>query len=362
MRKLTQKQRLYLLYKAKKAHKKKVQKNREKRCVHQARFNDTQQAYDVWCPVEIKLLGKHAYETFDFIQSIKDTANKYGRVRLLMQRVRRINADGMVLLLAEITALKHHNIKLRIIQPKAIKERAVLKHTGFLELFGATCKVDTSNFDSVSRWLVKSGKGKVNGEELDITHLMQQSHAQQSNLPDLSGKTFSFKMNNGIIEAISNTMSHAYVGERQGGFSLSENHTKWWAFSCYNHADKTFTLLTVDLGIGMARSTDEVYEEYRKAHGLTLWASAKQILRGKKDHDIIQILAEGSKKLSCTELPHRGLGLETNILKPAKEFDNVDVAIYSNRGYYSRFNTETETKELPRAVNGTIIAWIIRLG
>ncbi len=354
MKKYSKKYFEHLLRKSEKAQIKLIKKNRPKK---KSRYNSHHYEYSVLCPPQIGLLGKYGPATFDFIAKIKSTAAKHGRVKLGLQQLKKINADAMVLLQAEVTALLHNNVGVTVIKPKTARERAVLSHTGFFALLGTTSKIKTEIYESVYRWQVECGNKGIEGER--ISNMLESSLAFAQEV--LIDDTLLFKIKTGISEAVSNTMLHAYIDERNGGFSLDTGQLKWWAFACFNKEDKSFTLISIDLGIGMARSIDEVYDDYRRKQQLKSWAWLRDKISGKKDHEIIRLLAESNDNLSSTKETYRGLGLQTDIIGLSKNYPNIDIAIYSNKGYYSTFNDKTTSKELADNVNGTIVAWTIKL-
>ncbi len=150
-----------------------------------------------------------------------------------------------------------------------------------------------------------------------------------------------------LTEAMTNSINHAYPD-----YYLANNQLKeklWWMSASLNTQSKILTIMFYDEGIGIPKSLPRTYPEAIKSLG------------GLRNDDAQLIKAATKLKRTSTYKPTRGKGL-----KDIKDYISCCkkgwLTIYSCRGEYNYFSNNTETICNRRiALPGTLIQWKVNL-
>lgn len=73
---------------------------------------------------------------------------------------------------------------------------------------------------------------------------------------EFDGRIKNFKqLYEGMVEAMANSVAHAYLSERGDGFELTPDTKRWWAF--WQERAGKLSVVICDLGIGISRSLSD---------------------------------------------------------------------------------------------------------
>ena len=156
----------------------------------------------------------------------------------------------------------------------------------------------------------------------------------------------------GIVEAMSNSVQHAYEGPRADGLDLGVRG--WWMFS--QEIDGNLTVALCDLGIGIPVSLPASKKWSREV----LEGILSRVSLAHPDASWIKEVVELQKTRTGEE--HRGKGLG-EILDVVRRARSGYLRIMSNHGLYG-FKGETrqeDVRDLRRSIMGTIVLWTIPL-
>ena len=151
-----------------------------------------------------------------------------------------------------------------------------------------------------------------------------------------------------LVEAMSNSRRHAYPEDFPK--SLSTPIGLWWMSGAYNPNNKTLTVMFYDQGVGIPAT---IPRKGRWEH-LRGWLAEK----GLSDDDASRIKASIELGATQTKEPHRGLGMQRNILRYVEGHPNDRLRILSAKGEYIYHGDGTdEFKNHTRSLGGTLIQW-----
>lgn len=300
-------------------------------------------------PQYIDYYSRRTYElTNKFINDITDAAlNEQRKVFIDFSQTEKISAAAMLSLLAEVDVLikqsSHGRHAISFNHPKDEKIESILKQVGFYDVVGKEIR-HTKDFDDVTFWQYCSGScsepiiAKPMFDELSKT------------LKGTQGK----KLYRGFVEAMSNSVEHAYLDDSQ---HCEEDKTaKWWAFAGIR--DKSLAVVICDKGVGIPNTLP-------KTQGVSRLNNLLESL-GYKHHKITDakyIKAATSLTKTRTGARHRGKGL-TDIKAVIDSLGKGSLLIYSNKGEY-RYKAQKALDgvimDYKTSVSGTIIEWTIPL-
>ncbi|EGR2016759.1 ATP-binding protein [Vibrio cholerae] len=291
--------------------------------------------------------------TFDktnkFINDIVDVVrNENRKVFIDFSQTKKISAAAMLSLLAEVDVLTkqsvHGKYAISFNHPKDEKTESILKQIGFYELVGKEMR-DTKEFDDVTFWRYCSGScseaiiAKPIFDELSET---------------LKGTQGSKKLYRGFVEAMSNSVEHAYLDD---SVHCEEDRTaKWWAFAGIKNNE--LAVVICDKGVGIPRTLP-------KTQGVDKINDLLETL-GYKHHKVTDgkyIKAATSLTKTRTLERHRGKGL-TDIKAVIDSIGKGSLLIFSNKGefrYKAQKTLDGVIMDHKTSVSGTIIEWTIPL-
>lgn len=280
-----------------------------------------------------------------FIKSIKDAIDKKFKVSISFEDTEYISAAAMISLLAEIELLviRHNPIKvIYFSHPKDKKIESILKQVGFYDLLKKE-KRDTPEYDDVTFWKFASG---VCSEPIETKRMFQEIKAE------IEIKA-SKKLYRGVIEAMANSVEHAYL-DSKGQICEPEDTKRWWCFAGIK--DDRLVVVICDKGVGIPKTLPMT-----QGSNLDLLF---QLLRITKRTDSAYIKTASSLKETRTGAKHRGKGI-ADMKRVVDMLNSSRLTIFSNRGLY-RYKGKTSPmlealSDFKHSVNGTIVEWNIPL-
>ncbi|WP_298196517.1 hypothetical protein [Novosphingobium sp.] len=155
----------------------------------------------------------------------------------------------------------------------------------------------------------------------------------------------------GIVEAMTNTVHHAYVG--QSGEQLKKHiGRRWWALS--QEREGNLTVAICDLGIGIPRSLPRS-ATFSRPVVQTAW---KALGLDKSDASAIRVALELGK--TSTGQKGRGRGL-SEIVEAANLSAGGRVLISSNKGVFVSVDGKSYARNASHAIRGTLILWTVEM-
>lgn len=303
-------------------------------------------------PREINLVvGSKRRATLVFCKRIRQSYLQEGRsVVLDFSQTRKIQASGMLVVVAEIDrAQRMGGANQRFLSklPDEICEetkivRQVLDQIELLERTGNPALSESRDeYDlSVRNWRYATGT-RVDEEPGNV---LEQHEGRIA--PALMEK-----MQIGLMEAITNSLHHAYRADRQDG-CRSFNERRWWMFT--HEADGKLQVMVCDLGIGITRSLPLRWDRhFLKKLGSYFGNDHKDVAAIK----MALVLGETS-----TEEENRGKGMH-QIWNAAHESDLGGVAIMSGKGHlqYAADTKRQSDGAYDSEFLGTLVNWQVSI-
>lgn len=300
-----------------------------------------------------KYIDYYSHRTFDktnkFIDEIVDAVrNEQRKVFVDFSQTEKISAAAMLSLLAEVDVLTKQSIHgkhaVSFNHPKEEKIESILKQVGLYDVVGKE-KRETKEFDDVTFWQYCSGSCS---EPLIAKPIFDELSEM------LKGTQGSKKLYRGFVEAMSNSVEHAYIDDSE---HCEEDRTaKWWAFAGVKNRE--LAVVICDKGVGIPNTLP-------KTQGVS---KINDILEsfGYKHHKITDgkyIKAATSLTKTRTLAKHRGKGL-TDIKAVIDSIGKGSLLIFSNKGEYrykAQKTLDGVIMDYKTSVGGTIIEWTIPL-
>jgi len=294
-------------------------------------------------PVSLDYYKKsHFHKTNAFIEQVRSCGfENERRIHLNFSNTRYISAAAMLSLLAEVDLIlgrsKHRYNAVNFNHPNDSKIESILNQVGFYDLVRKD-KRKVKEFVDVSFWRFVSGNST---EPLLASKMIRDI---QNEVESKTGKN----LYRGFIEAMSNSVEHAYLG--------TDLERKWWAFAGIK--DGHLVVVICDKGVGIPSTLP-------RTRGFDLVRSLITSLfgPGAMDKDSSYIKAAAEIANSRTNLPHRGKGLN-DMKSVIRLIGSGMLSIFSNRGLYSftaghNDAEREETYDFKTSVAGTIVEWVI---
>lgn len=276
----------------------------------------------IQAPSKLDLYSKDNFEKFcNFIVRL-GTASKYNnRVIICFRDTHRITAGAALRLLAEVShLLKTHeglSFACSVQNRRQGKYRntdrvieEVLQQIGFFSLIGQPERTPTKQAD-ISIWRQLSGNLADGSLAASLLNSLPQTISKKS-------KAHLYK---GAIEAMANSVDHAYPSENSDG-EVIEN--RWWML--VGTKQDSITLIVCDLGVGIPVTLP-------KKHPESMLKSIFQKIGIIGNGDAELIHASTFIKRTRTNQTHRGKG-GADIRSITEHFPSALLSIRSNRGCY----------------------------
>jgi len=329
---------------------------------------------NVDAPAKLDIYSAKNHAIFvSFLDNYRRTVKNNKKTFISFRNSTRITAAAALLLVAETDRLvtAYPNAVIRCSFPPATTEgkyrnyqnivESVLNQIGFFKLIDQEC-VSHTKHHSVEIWRQLSGStadGSLAASLLD-------------SLPEEITKASRQKLYRGAIEAIANSVEHAYPSPRNDGIGTMDS--RWWMLVGY---DATYlTVIICDLGVGIPSTLPKKHPE----SFLSLIRTRFSIFDN-SDAELIRAsthVKETRSHLSTsTKLPNRGKG-GADFRNIAKAFPTATLIVRSNKGaffltgeaakplkksssrrYVDGTNRTESTLNHSNSIRGTLTEWIV---
>jgi len=276
----------------------------------------------VQAPPQLDMYNRSNFELFsNFIQNLRQASKFNNRVVICFRDTTQITAGAGLRLLAEVSHLLKLHPTLSFGCSIATRRRgkfrtldnrieAILQQIGFFKVIGQPERTPSRQED-VAVW--KQLSGNLADGSLAASLL--------NNLPDTISKRSKAHLYKGAIEAMANSVDHAYPDDA-GDSTDSEN--RWWML--VGKKQDSITQIVCDLGVGIPFTLPKKHPESM------LKTIFKKIgVLGSGDAELIH--ASTFIKRTRTNLTHRGKG-GADIRSITEHFPSALLSIRSNRGCY----------------------------
>jgi len=283
--------------------------------------------------------------TNKFINDLRDCTIVNGRrVFIDFSQTIFISAAAMLSLLAEVDLIirqsKHGRRVVSFSNPKEEKIESILKQVGFYDLVKKQ-KRTTKEYPDVTFWKYTSGS-------LSEPVLANEMLAEiRKSLKSYNSK----KLYRGFIEAMSNSVEHAYLNGPEK--DTQNDESKWWTFAGI-YDDKVIVVIC-DKGVGIPSTLPNtqgrsVLVDFFKNIGVSLH----------KVSDSSYIKAAATLSRTRTGQANRGKGF-TDITSVIDSIGTGMLSIFSNKGRYIYKGNKGVIKDIVKdyktSVYGTIVEW-----
>lgn len=267
-----------------------------------------------------------------------------GKVRVVLDlsRIARMRPSGAVLLLAEVDralAKPGGAKRITVRRPQNDVVDQVMQQIGIYERLGIACSTAPSD-ESVVHWRAATGviSDGVTGGTILLNYDGRLADGLTRGLYD------------GVVEAMTNTVQHAYDGSI--GSRLKHGlGRRWWMLS--HERDNLLTVAICDLGIGIPRSLPRS-KTFALSDVKTLW---RKLGLNTSDASAIEVAIRLGE--TRTGQKGRGKGL-AEIVEAVNLSDSGGVFISSNRGVLSCAPGKRHvTRNTPHSIHGTLIHWSV---
>ncbi len=301
-------------------------------------------------PEKIDYYQKNNFEiTSNFLDGIKDCALRADRrIFLDFSKTSYISAAAMLSFLAEVDVItKKSPFGVRAVSfnhPRNEKMESVLKQVGFYDLLKKD-KRQTEEYDDVTFWKYTSG-------------VCSEPILAQDMITDIKNeleRSASRKLYRGFVEAMSNSVEHAYEGD--DSHCEEDSTAKWWTFAGIRNSE--LVVVICDKGVGIPQTLP-------KTQGATRIEELLRLLGIKRFEakDSTYIQAASSLSNTSTGKSYRGKGL-TDMKKVIDSIGHGFMSIFSNYGRYVYKGAQGAINEVTidykQSVSGTIVEWVIPL-
>lgn len=281
---------------------------------------------------------RHREKLTKFLGRVRKYVKNGQRILIDFSETQETVSDGTLLFYSEIKRLISifpNSLKLITCNiPSSNKVRQVLSQIGLLKLLNNNFIIAPKR-DDVINWHAAEGR-KVDGERY---HDFMGSY--NGRITDALNEKFF----NSVTEAMTNSINHAYIDDREDGIKLND-YTGWWMFS--QEKEGTLSVLFCDLGVGIPRTLPITKPGYFNT------LVQKLALTTSKDSKIIEhAIVYGSTR---TDQENRGKGL-TQIVDLINGMNDATIMIHSNKGFYSLSGGKEKSYDFNTSIMGTMIFW-----
>jgi hypothetical protein len=329
---------------------------------------------NVDAPAKLDIYSAKNHATFvSFLDNLRRSVKRNKKTFISFRNSTRITAAAGLLLVAEtdrlVTAFPSAIIRCSF--PPITTEgkyrnnqnivESALNQIGFFKLIGQECNSHTKH-RSIEIWRQLSGStadGSLAGSLLN-------------SLPDEITKASRKKLYRGAIEAIANSVEHAYPTPRNDGIGTMDS--RWWML--VGHDASYLTVIICDLGVGIPFTLPKKHPE-----SLISLIKTKFSIFDNSDAELIRAsthIKETRSHLSTsTQLPNRGKG-GADFRSVAKAFPTATLIVRSNKGaffltgekakplkksssrrYVDGTNRAESTLNHSNSIHGTLTEWIV---
>jgi hypothetical protein len=277
-------------------------------------------------------------DSLRFFANIRDTVLKGGNgVIIDFSLLQTIRPTGGLMLVAELDRIKKLSSNPSLLRCKAAPDGSladqVLTQIGAYQILGHSPKGAALD-QSVVHWRSATGL-KAEGE--DAGTMLEKYDGELA--PALRTSLY-----NGIIEAMTNAVHHAYIDIRRDGINR-RGEKRWWLFS--EQREGSLFIAFCDLGIGIPESLPIVHSGLK--------AILSKLGADRSDVEAIKLATRLGE--TSTSQDNRGKGL-SEILDAARKSEQGSCVIYSNRGQFGfARDGATVENQFSNSIFGTLIEW-----
>lgn len=279
-----------------------------------------------------------------FIRDLRNATLRWKcKVWIDFRATKQMQPAGTLLFAAELDRIRRASngrTLVRCFYPTDNVVEQVLQHLGLLELMKRRPRA-TISADDVRYWHVETDNvadGR-HAEKLATEYKRIFADAERNRMYD------------GLVEAMTNCVQHAYTAQRRDGTGLQTDR-RWWMFS--EERDGKLRVAFCDLGIGIDRALS-TGERWSLDHVRQIVTSL-----GRRNPISRYIKAATVLGRSGTKQGHRGKGLQ-DLKNVIESVENGWIEILSNEGSY-RFSAHDKSerlKDFHDSILGTLILWQI---
>lgn len=279
-------------------------------------------------------------DALTFLATIRDRSRTSG-VQLLLdfRPMQKVTPLGCVLLVAELDrALADGSTRIQAHPASQPIIHQVLEQVGIYKRLGVKCDV-TPTDESVIHWRSASGvlaEGQTGGSLLE-------------NYEGRLAEGIRKGLYAGIVEAMTNTVHHAYVGADGAQLRRFIGH-RWWMLS--QEKDDILTVAMCDLGIGIPRSLPKS-GSFAPGAIVQMWTA---LGLDRTDASALKVALEMGK--TRTEMKGRGKGL-SDIIEAVKLSPEGSVYLGSQRGIFTAHKGKSMARNHSRPIRGTVVHWTV---
>jgi hypothetical protein len=282
------------------------------------------------------------YRTLQVFNRLRElTVSNAATVTLDFKQLRWLNVDAALLLCASVDRLKAvGSIEVVILPPTSARIRLALEQ---LELMQAQHDHSKSynNGNSVT-WKIARGVGRDSPEQLAgvIPPELQAEVGQANAYP-------------GLIEAVANSIEHAYKIPSPDGIPHPQNE-EWWAVSKVTRQEASVGVC--DLGVG-------IVETFRASGTFADIFDVNDATNSALCTDARDLTAAITRHKSSTQIQNRGKGF-SDMHSVIEKVNAGQLAITSNGARYVWVN-ENNASDMGRSIDlrssiyGTVVTWKI---
>lgn len=283
-------------------------------------------------------------QTLEFLRRIrKHSSQKNLQLILDFSQVERIFPTGAAMLVAEVhRALARKCALLQAKRSRTPVIDEVLQQIGIYDKLGVACTNEPTS-ESVIHWRVASGvlaEGSAGGSILE-------------NYEGRLAEGLTKGLYDGVVEAMTNTVHHAYADDVPGGTDLRHFiGRRWWILS--QEREGILTVVICDLGVGIPRSLPRS-KTFESATVREFWRNTGL---DRSDGSAISVALQ----LGRTRTAHkqRGKGL-ADIVDAVNLSKDGGVIIFSNRGILTSNHGDEKVHTHSHSINGTMVHWNVTI-
>ena len=278
---------------------------------------------------------------FDFLTELRNTSVRSGvQIVLDFSRTERIHSSGAAFLIAEIARAKAVGVaSLQGRRSSTPLVEEVLQQIGVYESLGLACDVPPQS-ESVIHWRVATG---TLAEGVKGGSILEQYDGRLA-----EGLTKG--LYDGLVEAMTNTVHHAYPDTSEGRMRRHGVGKRWWMLS--QEKDGELTVAICDLGIGIPKSLPRT-KTYSSTTVRDFWRNSGL---DRSDGSAISVAVQLGR--TSTQLKQRGKGL-ADIVEAVRISEGGVLMINSNRGIFTVEGAKESVFNHSRSSNGTLINWTV---
>lgn len=305
---------------------------------YKRRFEDKYKDFrKIKAPENFTLIG-NPEEVIEFISDLKISFDKKQKVFVVLNDIKKIDYDAIVVLLSIMVRFKSQKIDFNGDFPADKEAKEILTESGFFKSLYRQFSDDdsysiTQNHDN----LIHTHASKNVDSELSAKVIEQAAETVWGEKRRCQG------VQRALIELMLNTNNHATVGK--------EGDKHWWLSVNHRKKDNKVTFSFVDYGVGVFRSLE------KKPEGNKFYNAIEKMLtifKFKNQAELLRLILAGELHKTVTGEHYRGKGLPgINDAMNRNSFSNFH--IITNDVYADVSNGSF--KDLGGNFNGTFIYW-----